>query len=159
MGNRSTVVRSERNVNRREGSDARNFAARTKCCWGTTTVVSPRNSITSATACLSQSLSFCTAAFLPISCDSTMDPIPDGRLAVPVERALLPEENITNQQDDNVEQHLHKAKHIQLVVNKRPRIQKDRFDIEQNENQGHHVEMNRKGLARVARGGNSAFAG
>jgi hypothetical protein len=37
--------------------------------------------------------------------------IPEGGgSAVPVERALLPEEYVTRQQNYNVEQHLHKAK-------------------------------------------------
>src|ERR1039458_9506454 len=103
---------SERNEKPREASVARYSAARSRCSCGTTMVVSPLNSITSATAFASQSLSFCTTGFLPSSCESTMHPIPDGRLVVPVERALFPEENITNQQNHNVEQHLNKAKDL-----------------------------------------------
>src|ERR1700684_1618722 len=62
--------------------------------------------------------------------------VPGGRRsAIPVERALLPEEYVTSQQNYNVEQHLHKAEHLQLPVNQRPRIQKYGFDVAQNKKQ------------------------
>ena len=48
------------------------------------------------------------------SCDSTMSSIPEGgRSVIPVERALLPEEYVTGQQNYNVKQHLHKAEDLQ----------------------------------------------
>src|SRR5580692_8717095 len=160
MGKRSTGVMSERNEKRREGSVARNSATRRRCSRGTTTVSSPRNSRTSATAAAFHSLSLWTTGYLSMSCDATMSSVPEGgRLMSPVERALLPEEYVTSQQNYNVEQHLHKAEHLQLPVNQGPRIQKYSLDIEQNKKQRHHVKLHRNRFARVPRRMDPAFIG
>src|ERR1700679_1418075 len=98
MGNRSVGVMSASREKRREGSVARYSQARRRCSRGTTTVVSPRNSITSVTAFASQSLNFFTTGFLSVSCGSTvLLYLQGGGLVAPVERALLPEVNIASQ--------------------------------------------------------------
>src|SRR5271154_3209563 len=142
MGKRSTGVMSERKEKRREGSVARYSAVRKRCSRGTTTVISPRNSSTSATAEAFHSLSLCTTGYLSVSCGSTMGSVPEGgRLVSPVERALLPEEYVTGQQNYNVKQHLYKAEDFKVAVDQRPRIKENRFDVEQYKEQAYHVEL------------------
>jgi hypothetical protein len=68
---------------------------------------------------------------------------------LPVERTLFPEKNITHEQNSNVEQHLDEPKYFQVAINQRPWIQKDRFDVKQNEQKGDHVKVYRKGLPGV----------
>src|SRR5580658_170137 len=86
--------------------------------------------------------------------------IPEGRrLAIPVERALLPEEYVACQQNYNVEHHLHKTKQLQVVVDQRPGIEKDRLDIEQDKHQSDHVELNGDRLARIAGRTDTALVG
>src|ERR1700690_1314378 len=159
MGKRSTVAMSERNENCSEGSVARYSATLGRCSRPITIVVSPLDSITSATDGASHSWSLRTGDILALSCDCTMSPIPDGPSLIPIERALFPEEDVTNQQNSNVEQHLHKAEHFKLVVHQRPWVQEDGLDIEQNKNQGHHVEVDGERLARVSDRGHPAFEG
>src|SRR5271163_1296453 len=158
MGKRSTGVMSERNEKRSEGSVARYSAMRKRCSRGTTTVNSPRNSSTSATAEAFHSLSLCTTGCLSVSCGSTMSSVPEGgRLMSPVERALLPEEYVTGQQNYNVKQHLYKAEDFQVGVDQRPRVEKNCLDVEQNEEQADHVKLHGDGLAGVSGGPHAAF--
>src|SRR5215467_7070033 len=120
---------SERYTKRRSRSRARNSQVLSRFLAGTTRVVSPLKSITSATACESQSLSFCATAFFPASFDSTLyDSGSGGRLFIPVQCAFFPEVNVPDEQNDNVEQHLHKAKNFQILVDQRPWVEKDRLD-------------------------------
>src|ERR1700690_1841741 len=111
---------SERKENFREGSVDKYSATFDRCSRAITIVVSPLDSITSATARASHSWSLRTGDILSISCGCTISPIPDGRSAIPIERALLPEEDITDQENHNVEQHLHKTEHLEVMVNERP---------------------------------------
>src|SRR5580658_4794174 len=158
MGKRSTGVMSERKEKRSEGSVARYSAVRKRCSRGTTTVNSPRNSSTSATAFAFHSLSLWTTGCLSVSCGSTMSSVPEGARSMrPVERALLPEEYVTGQQNYNVKQHLHKAEDFQVRVDQRPGIKKNCLDVEQNKEQADHVELHRNWLASVARGPHATF--
>src|SRR5277367_3882551 len=158
MGKRSTGVMSERKEKRRDGSVERYSEMRKRCSRGTTTVISPRNSRTSATAEAFHSLSLCTTGCLSVSCGSTMSSVPEGgRLMSPVERALLPEEYVTGQQNYNVKQHLHKAEDFQIGVDQRPGVKKNCLDVEQNEEQADHVELHGNGLAGVASGPHAAL--
>src|SRR5271163_4095820 len=158
MGKRSTGVMSERKEKRSEGSVARYSAVRKRYSRGTTTVISPRNSRTSAIALAFHSLSLCTTGCLSVSCGSTMGSVPEGgRLVSPVERALLPEEYVTGQQNYNVKQHLYKAEDLQIAVNQRPGVKKNRLDVEQNKEQADHVELHGDGLAGVSGGPHAAF--
>src|SRR5271155_3272114 len=160
MGKRSTGVMSERKEKRRDGSVERYSEMRKRCSRGTTTVTSPRNSSTSATAEAFHSLSLCTTGCLSVSCGSTMSSVPEGgRLVSPVERALLPEEYVTGQQNYNVKQHLYKAEDFQIAVDQRPGVKKNCLDVEQNKEQADHVELHGNGLARVAGGPHAAFVG
>src|SRR5580704_7552819 len=119
-------------------------------------VVSPLASTTSPIAFASHSCSLRTAEILSISCGSTISPIPEGR-SVPIEGALLPEEDVTDKQNYNVDQHLHKTEDPEFVVNECPGVKKNGFDIKQDKDQSHHVKMYGKRLPRVSHGGNSAF--
>lgn len=76
---------------------------------------------------------------------------------MPVERALFPEKNVTDEQDSNVEQHLDETKYFQVAINQRPWIQKDCFDVKQNEQERDHVEVYRKGLSGISSGLDAAF--
>src|SRR5271154_4383699 len=158
MGKRSTGVMSDKNEKRSEGSVARYSAMRKRCSRGTTTVISPRNSSTSATAEAFHSRSLCTTGCLSVSCGSTMSSVPEGgRLMSPVERALLPEEYVTGQQNYNVKQHLHKAEDSQVRVDQRPGVKENCFNVEQNKEQADHVELYGNRLASVARGPHAAL--
>src|SRR5580704_2868094 len=160
IGKRSTGVMSERNEKRSEGSAARNSAMRNRCSRGTTTVISPRNSSTSATAEAFHSRSLCTTGCLSVSCGSTMSSVPEGgRLMSPVERALLPEEYVTGQQNYNVKQHLHKAEDFEIGVDQRPGVKKNCLNVEQNKEQADHVELHGNGLAGIARRAHATFIG
>jgi len=89
-----------------------------------------------------------------------MSSVPEGgRLMSPVERALLPEEYVTSQQNYNVKQHLYKAEDLQISVNQRPRVKKNCLDVEQDEEQADHVKLHGNRLARVACGPHAAFIG
>src|SRR5690348_2667902 len=48
-------------------------------------------------------------------------------LLIPVERALLPEEYISSEQNHNIEHHLHKTKQAQIAIDESPGIQKNCF--------------------------------
>src|SRR6202453_3057807 len=158
MGKRSTGVMSERKEKRRDGSVARYSEMRKRCSRGTTTVISPRNSSTSATAEAFHSLSLCTTGCLSVSCGSTMSSVPEGgRLMSPVERALLPEEYVTGQQNYNVKQHLYKAEDFQIGINQRPGVKENCLDVEQNKEQADHVKLHGNGLASIASGPHAAF--
>src|ERR1700756_1784958 len=92
--------------------------------------------------------------------------MPLRRLLAPVERALFPEINVPDQQDGNVEEHLHVAIHAKgvrylehVAVNIRPGIQKNGLNIEQNKDHRYEIELYRKRLARIARGFHTAFIG
>src|SRR5882672_1421768 len=80
-------------------------------------------------------------------------------LLVPVQRALFPEIEVTDQQDGNVYHHFDKAVQSQLAKYQRPRIQKNRFHIEQNKDHRHEVELYGKGFARVAGRLHTTFVG
>src|ERR1700690_2708158 len=102
MGNRSVGVISASSEKRRVLPVHRYWQARRRLSRGAAAVVSPRYSITSVTAFASQSPSFFTTGFLSVSCGPTLLLFrPDG-LAAPVERALLPEINVTGQQNGDV---------------------------------------------------------
>src|ERR1700729_2339042 len=130
MGNLSTAVISERNVNRNPGSLSRKSQTRRKFSRPTTIVVSPRKSITSATAEASHSVSLRVNESFSRFCASTMVSTPANALAILVERAFFPEVNVASQQNYNVEQHLDKPEQPQIMVHERPRIKKNRLDIE-----------------------------
>src|SRR5713101_1714302 len=68
---------------------------------------------------------------------------------VPVESALLPEIEVTNQQDGNVKHHLCEAKPVQVPKDVSPRIQEDGFHVEKDENHRHEIKFDGKGLASV----------
>ena len=82
---------------------------------------------------------------------------PDGRQRLQSSAPFFQRINITDQQNHNVEQHLHKAKHFQVAVNERPRVKKNGLDIEQNKEQSHHIEVDGERLARVACGRDAAL--
>src|SRR5581483_9315080 len=82
---------------------------------------------------------------------------------VPIDDAFLPyiEESDQNQQDVN--QHLPEAEKLrtadfrQITINDRPRIKKDRLNIEQNKEHGHHVELYVEAPLGVSGGHYAAF--
>jgi len=81
------------------------------------------------------------------------------RLFVPVQRALFPEIEVTNQQDGDVYHHFDKTIQSQLAKHVGPRIQKNRFHIEQNENHRDQVKLYREGFTGVACGLHATLIG
>src|SRR6266567_3113400 len=79
------------------------------------------------------------------------------RLFMPVQRALFPEIQITDQQDGYVEHHLPEAVPPQTAKDVGPGVQEDGFHIEQNENHRHEVELDGEGFPRVTCGFHAAF--
>ena len=78
---------------------------------------------------------------------------------MPVERALLPEIKVTDQEDGDIEEHLHKAKPLQFTKNESPGVEEDGLDVEENEDHGDEVELDGEGFAGVAGGLHAAFVG
>src|SRR5208283_2543988 len=82
---------------------------------------------------------------------------------MPVEGALLPEIDVSHQQDGHIKHHFYEAEpacfHVasQIFEYIRPRIKKNRLHIEQNEDHRHQVELYRKGLAGIPCGRYAAF--
>src|SRR5579884_2372493 len=68
----------------------------------------------------------------------------------PVQHALLYDVEKSTQHQHNEEQHFYKSEEFKLPVNYRPGIQKDRFDIEQDEYHPDQVKLYREPFARVA---------
>src|SRR5215470_15057269 len=79
------------------------------------------------------------------------------RLFVPVERALFPEIEISDQQDGNVDHHLEKAIPAETAKNISPRVKKNRFHVEQNEDHCDEIKLHGKGFASVAGRFHTAF--
>src|SRR5260370_243040 len=79
------------------------------------------------------------------------------RLLMPVQRALFPEIQITDQQDGYVEHHLPEAVPPQTAKDVGPGVQEDGFHVEQNENHRYEVKFDRDGCARVACRFHAAF--
>src|ERR1700732_3024306 len=113
-------------------------------------VVSPRNSLTSlmALALHERKASTTTLAFWLVASvtDSESPLAPD--LFMPVERALLPQVNVPDQEDSDVNDHLFETKSTEaqgllkhVAINIGPRVQEDSFHIEQNENHGYQIEL------------------
>src|ERR1700732_2214948 len=128
-------------------------------------VVSPRNSLTSlmALALHERKASTTTLAFwLVFSVTDSESPL--RRLFMPVERALFPQINVPDQEDSDVNEHLYepKSSHAHraldhVAINIGPRVQEDRFHIEQNENHRYEIEFDGEGLPGVAGGHHAAF--
>src|SRR5580692_3383356 len=83
---------------------------------------------------------------------------------MPVERAFFPQIDVSHQEDGDVDEHLHEAEDSKAVrnlehvaVNVGPRVQEDRFHIEQNKNHGHEIKLYGERLARVAGGIHTAL--
>src|SRR5262249_49658213 len=85
---------------------------------------------------------------------------------MPVECALFPEIDISDQQNSYVEHHLHEAETCHclpgadhILEDVRPGVQKDRFHVEQNEHHRHQVKFYRERFARVPRWGHATLIG
>jgi hypothetical protein len=57
---------------------------------------------------------------------------------------------VPDEQDRDEEQHLDQRQESQPVERHRPRVKKDDFDVEQDEQHGDQVELDREALAGVA---------
>lgn len=77
----------------------------------------------------------------------------------PVQRAFFPQVDVAHHQDQNVNEHLHEAEELQLPENDGPGIEEDRFDVEQDEDYRHHVEVHGIRSARVTGRANAALIG
>src|ERR1700757_17448 len=84
---------------------------------------------------------------------------------MPVERALLPEIDVTDQQDGDIEHHFYEAEPVctgiasQVLKNVRPRVEKDRLHVEQDEYHRHEVKFHRKRFPRITRRGDPTLIG
>src|SRR6516225_188609 len=84
---------------------------------------------------------------------------------MPVQRALLPEIDVSDQEDGDIKHHFYEAKpprfHVasQILEDVRPWVKKDGLDVEENEHHGHQVELYGKRFASVARRRDPAFVG
>src|SRR6267142_533470 len=80
-------------------------------------------------------------------------------LLVPVQRALFPEIEITNQQDGEVYHHFDKAIPSKTAKYVGPRIQENSFYVEQNKNHIDQIVFDREGLPGVSGRVHTAFIG
>src|SRR6267154_4401127 len=69
---------------------------------------------------------------------------------MPVQRTLFPQIEIADQQDRDVNHHFVKAISPESAENNRPRVKKNRFYIEKNENHRDQVKLHGKWLAGIA---------
>src|ERR1700744_2027124 len=83
---------------------------------------------------------------------------------MPVERAFFPQIDVTDQQDGDVDEHLYVAvdsksvRYLEhIAINVGPRVQKDRLDVEQDEDHRDEIKLHRKWFARVAHGFDTAL--
>src|SRR3989338_3593777 len=130
------------------GSSLRNRAISTIPSFGTSTVISPRNSATSSTAPGKRSRRRSTAkrgGEGSMKGPSTSSP----RSLVPVQRAAPPAVQEPDQKDPDEDRHLEEARQAQVPEHRRPRVQEGRLDVEQDEQHRHHVEAD--GVALAAR--------
>src|ERR1700680_987321 len=165
MGKRSRQVASVSRLNCSFSSSRQRSATVRSTLRASTMVVSPRNSMTSlmALALHERRASTTTLAFgLVASVTDSESPL--RRLFMPVERALLPQVNVPDQEDGDVNDHLDetessKAQRLleHVAINIGPRVQEDSFHIEQNENHGYEIEFDREGLPGIAGRHHAAF--
>src|SRR6185369_12080022 len=80
-----------------------------------------------------------------------------ARRLVPVQRALLPYIEEACQNDPDVYHHLPEAEHTQLFQSDSPRVQEDCFDVEQDEQHGHEVELHGEATTNIANRSHTAF--
>src|SRR5204863_9927576 len=71
-------------------------------------------------------------------------------LFVPVQRALLPEIEVTDKQNRNIYHHVHEAVQTEIPEDEGPWIKKNRFDIEQDKDHCGQVKFYREGFTGVA---------
>src|SRR5205085_10778086 len=76
---------------------------------------------------------------------------------IPVEDALFPYIEEAHQHQQNVNQHLPEAEHLQLARNHGPGIKEDSLDIEQDKEHGHHVEFYVEASLGISGGHDAAF--
>src|SRR3984885_4161423 len=81
------------------------------------------------------------------------------RVLRPVQRALLPDIEKSGQDENHEQQHLHEPKHLQLAVDDGPGIEKNCFDVEKDEDDGHQIKLHAESLASRACGGDAGFVG
>src|SRR5450432_2634135 len=77
----------------------------------------------------------------------------------PIEGALLPDVEKSRDDQNYEDQHLVKAEHLEIPINHHPGIQENGFNIKQNEEHAHQVELHTEAVARIARGYNAGFVG
>src|ERR1700731_150300 len=140
MGKRSTQVASVSRLNCSFSSSRQRSATVRSSLRASTMVVSPRNSMTSliALALHERKASTTTLAFwLVVSVTDSESPF-CARLFMPVERPLLPQINVPDQEDSDVNDHLYETKSTEaqrllkhVAINIGPRVQEDSFHIEQ----------------------------
>src|ERR1017187_9714612 len=77
----------------------------------------------------------------------------------PIESALLPDVEKSRKDQNYEDQHLVKAEHLEIAINHHPGIQENGFNIEQNEEHAHQVELHTEAVARIARRHDAGFVG
>src|SRR3954466_8307506 len=80
-------------------------------------------------------------------------------VSTPIERAFAPDVDVTGEQQRHEEQHLDEPAPAEIAQRHRPRVEEGDFDVEEQENHRHEVELHRLALARVADGGHAALVG
>src|SRR5687768_6525730 len=75
----------------------------------------------------------------------------------PIEHALAPDVDVTGGQDQKEHEQLHEARPLQLTKRHRKGIEEGDFDVEEEKNHRHQVELDGMALARVADRRHAAF--
>src|SRR4030095_12575542 len=86
----------------------------------------------------------------------------DARLAdrrAPIGRALPPDVDVPNEENQKEREDLYEPRPSKTAKRQRPGIQERDFDIEEQENHGHEVELHRVAFAGIAHSGHPAFIG
>src|ERR1035441_979641 len=89
-----------------------------------------------------------------------LDLFPPGTAGIgPIESALLPDVEKPRENQNHEDQHLEKAKHFEIAINHHPGVKEYGFNVEQNKEHTHQVELHAETVPRIARGHDTGFVG
>src|ERR1700739_2125604 len=79
--------------------------------------------------------------------------VPLFGMEAPIQDSFFPHVKESDKHNTDVHQHFPKSEYLELILqNHRPRIKEDRLHIEQNEEHGDQIKLDRKTIARVSDG-------
>src|SRR6266540_4459009 len=78
-------------------------------------------------------------------------------ISLPLQGVVVPGVEVSSHQDRQKDSHLHQARHPQLTVDHRPRVEEDGLDVEEDEQDRGEIELDRQLAAGKGEGLFPAF--